>query len=221
MLEEAKNTEPSYESSAAAPRWVALTVGVLFVGLALSLYLGYSAKQELATELAKAGQRADLLSKQIEKSEVAIADLKGELKLTTEKLGLTQEELNRARALAQNIRKEQQSSDEKLLAQLGQVKQTQQESEAKITKVAGDVTGTKSDLEATRKDLDATKSGLQRVLGDSGVMSGLIARNKEELDELKRRGERNVFDFDLRKAQAMQKVGPVQLRLQKIGRAHV
>lgn len=211
MLEEVKSTE-TYESAAAAPRWVALAVLILFVGLGLGLYMGHSAKQELTTELAKSGQRADLLAKQIEKSEVAIADLKGELKVTTQKLGITKEELNRARALAQSIRQEQAASDEILLAQIDKVKT---EGEAQISKVAGDVTGTKSDLEATRKDLEATKSGLSRVVGDSGVMSGLIASNKEELEELKRRGERNVFDFDLRKAKDMQKIGPVQLRLQK------
>lgn len=211
MLEEEKNTE-HHEQTASTPRWVALAFGLLFVGLAISLYLGHSAKQELITELAKSGQRADLLSQQIEKSEVAIADLKGELKVTTQKLGITQDELNRARSLAQNIRKEQAASDEILLAQIDKVKA---EGEAQISKVAGDVTGTKSDLDATKKDLEATKSGLQRVVGDSGVMSGLIASNREELEELKRRGERNVFDFDLRKTKEMQKIGPVQLRLQK------
>src|SRR2546422_6508294 len=33
---------------------------------------------------------------------------------------------------------------------------------------------------------------------------------------LKRRGERNIFEFDLRKSKTPQKVGPVQLKLQKV-----
>jgi hypothetical protein len=215
MLEEAKDSEKETmggEPSPAVPRWVGLALFVLFVGTATSLYLGHTAKQKLATKLAESSQRADGLERQIAAAGERIAALQGELKVTSEKLGLTQEELNRARSLAQGIRKEQQAKDEILLKEIDRAKA---ESSAQISKVAGDVTGAKSDIEATRKDLEATKSKLERTTGDLGVQSGLIARNREELDELKRRGERNVFDFDLRKAKDMQRVGPVQLRLQK------
>lgn len=214
MLEEEKNSEhtQAHEEGAAAPRWVLLAFVVLFAGLAFGLYMGHAAKQELTSELAKSKQVSDMLAKQIDKSNETIANLQGELKVTSEKLGLTQEELNKARAAAQSIRKQQEASSEILLSQIDKVKE---ESSAQISKVAGDVTGAKSDIEATRKDLEATKTKLERTTGDLGVQSGLIARNKEELDELKRRGERNVFDFDLRKTKDMMKVGPVQLRLTK------
>ena len=216
MLEESKNNNEHEtigpEQGASTPRWVPIAFGVLFVGLGASLYLGHTAKQELLADLAKSNQRADMLAKQMETAGERIADLQGELKVTSGKLGLTQEELTRARSLAQNIRKEQQASDEILLKEIDKAKA---ESSAQISKVAGDVSGAKSDIDATRKDLEATKSKLERTTGDLGVQSGLIARNKEEVDELKRRGERNVFDFDIRKTKDMQRIGPVQLRLQK------
>jgi predicted nucleic acid-binding Zn-ribbon protein len=214
MLEEDKsNTESGTAGEgAAAPRWVAIGFALLVVGLAASLYVGHAAKQELLGEVAKSNQRADMLEKQIGKAGERIADLQGEIKVTSEKLGLTQEELNRARSLAQSIRKEQQASGEILLKEIDKAKA---ETTAQIGKVAGDVTGAKSDIEATRKDLEATKGRLERTTGDLGVQSGLIARNKEELEELKRRGERNVFDFDIKKTKDMQRVGPVQVRLQK------
>ncbi len=214
MLEEEKNNEQaqSQVESASAPRWVALAFVVLFAGLAFGLYMGHTAKQELAAELSKAKQVSDMLAKQIDKSNETIANLQGELKVTSEKLGLTQDELNKARSAAQAIRKQQEASSEILLSEIDKAKS---ESAAQISKVAGDVTGAKSDIEATRKDLEATKGKLERTTGDLGVQSGLIARNKEELEEIKRRGERNVFDFDLRKAKDMMRVGPVQLRLNK------
>lgn len=214
MLEEEKNTEQEQAAyqNRSAPRWIPIAFLVAFAGLGTSLYLGHAAKQELLAEMAKSSQRADGLTARVEEAQSTIADLRGKLEVTSGKLGLTQEELNRARSLAQSIRKQQEASDEVLLSQIDKVKA---ESAAEISKVAGDVTGAKSEIDATRKDLEATKSGLQRVVGDAGVMSGLIARNKEEVDDLKRRGERNVFDFDLRKTKDMQKVGPVQLRLQK------
>lgn len=215
MLEEAKNTEQEHvhETTVAAPRWITFAFVILAAGLAFGLYMGHSAKQEFAAEMSKARQTTDLLIKQIEKSNEQIADLQGELKVTSQKLGLTQDELGKARAQAQALRKQQEASGEILLAQIDKVKE---ESAAQISKVAGDVTGAKSDIDATRKDLEATKSKLERTTGDLGVQSGLIARNKEELDELKRRGERNVFDFDIRKTKDMQRVGPVQMRLQRV-----
>ena len=213
MLEEDKTAAPEHhEAGSSVPRWVTLAVAVLAGGLGFGLYMGHTSKQELQSEIAKSNQRAEAMEKLIQKSSETIADLQGELKVTSEKLGLTTEELNRARAAAQTIRKQQQAADEVLLAQIDKVKE---ESATQISKVAGDVSGAKSEIDATRKDLEATKSGLQRVVGDAGVMSGLIARNKEELEELKRRGERNVFDFDIRKTKDMQRVGPVQMRLQK------
>jgi chromosome segregation ATPase len=81
--------------------------------------------------------------------------------------------------------------------------------------VATDVTGAKKDIEATRSDLEATKTRLERASGDMGVMSGLIARNHDDLEELKRRGDRNYYEFTLQKAKTPQRVGPVQMALNK------
>ena len=53
-----------------------------------------------------------------------------------------------------------------------------------------DVGGVKTDVATTRSDLETTKSQLQRVVGDAGVMSGLIATNSKDLDTLRALGER-------------------------------
>jgi hypothetical protein len=81
--------------------------------------------------------------------------------------------------------------------------------------VANEVGGAKKDIEATKNDLEATKGVLQRAQGDMGVMSGLIARNHDDLEELKRRGDRNYYEFTLTKSKNAQKVGPTQLTLNK------
>jgi hypothetical protein len=49
-----------------------------------------------------------------------------------------------------------------------------------------------------------------------GVQSGLIARNHEEVEELKRLGERNIFEFKIKKSNQMQRVGPIQVTLRKV-----
>ncbi len=194
------------------PRWIPLALGVVFALAGYSLYSAHTSQITLQQEVDKTNQRADLLSKQLEQTQSRLADLNGKLDVTTEKLGLTQDELNRARSLAQTIRKEQASSDDQLKLQLGQL---QQQSDTRMGEISKDVTGAKSDIEATRRDLEATKGKLERTVGDQGVMSGLIARNREELEELKRRGERNIFEFDIRKSNSLQRIGPVQLQLKR------
>ena len=117
-----------------------------------------------------------------------------------------------ARTLAQNIRQTQQESDAKLTAQIGQVKQ---DTDAKIGAVSTDLTGAKGDISATKQDLEATKAKLTSTVGDLGVQSGLIARNQEELDQLKRQGERNIFELHLTKSKTPTRVGPIQVTLTK------
>jgi len=48
-----------------------------------------------------------------------------------------------------------------------------------------------------------------------GVMSGLIARNHDDLEGLKQRGDRNYFEFTIQRAKAPQHVGPVAIALNK------
>jgi outer membrane murein-binding lipoprotein Lpp len=201
-----------YESSP-TPRWIFIVFAVAFLAIGWLIYAGQQSRAKLEAEIAKTNQRADMLAQQLEQANSRIAELKGSLEVTGEKLQLTQQDLERARALANAIRKEQKAADEQLVAQIGQVKQ---ESETKIGEVAAGVSGAKSDIEATRRDLEATKSGLQRAMGDMNVMSGLIARNKEEVEELKRRGDRNIYEFDLRKSNSLSRVGPVQMRVKKV-----
>jgi chromosome segregation ATPase len=149
---------------------------------------------------------------QIDQTNSRVADLKGQLEVTTQKLGFTQAELAQARALAQNIRQSQKESDDKLTAQIGQVKQ---ETDTKIGQVSTDLTGAKGDITATKQDLEATKAKLTSTVGDLGVQSGLIARNQEELDQLKRSGERNIFELHLSKSKTPTHVGPIQIKLIK------
>jgi len=201
------------DGAGGTPRWILIVVVVLFVLVGYLLYAGHSTRAKLENDLAQTNERAKVLAAQVDQTNARVAELRGQLEVTSQKLGLTQDELARARTLAQTIRKEQKESDVKLSTQLGQVRQ---ETESKIGQVSTELGGAKTDIEATKKDLEATKGKLDRTVGDMGVMSGLIAHNKEELEELKRRGERNIFEFDLRKSKTPSRVGPVQLTLTKV-----
>ena len=194
------------------PRWIAVLFVVLFAGLAVLAYVGHSQQGRLEQDLIKQQDQNKVMSAQLEQANSRLADLKGHLEVTEQKVGMTQSELAQARSRSESIRKDQVAADQKLTAQLTQVKQ---ESEEKIGAVATDVTGAKKDIESTKTDLEATKGKLDRATGDMGVMSGLIAHNRDDLEELKRRGDRNYYEFKLDKAKNPQRIGPVQMTLNK------
>jgi len=198
-----------YES-AGTPRWISVLFGVLIVALAVVVYAGYATQSRLGQDVSEQQKQNKVLSAQLEQANSRIADLKSQVEITTQRMGLTQSELAQAKSRAESIRKEQQASDQKLSSQIGQV---QKESEEKIGAVATEVGGAKKDIETTRTDLEATKGKLERSLGDMNVMSGLIARNRDDLDELRRRGDRNYYEFTVQKSKTAQRVGPVQVSL--------
>src|SRR5215469_3261120 len=201
-----------YDSGGGTPRWITILFGVLVAGLAALAYAGHSVQSHLEQEVSKAEDQNKILTAQLEQANTRLADLKGHMDVTTQKIGMTQAELADARSRAESIRKAQAASDAKLSEQ---IVETQKQSEAKIGAVATDVTGAKKDIEAARTDLEATKSKLERATGDMGVMSGLIARNHDDLEELKRKGDRNYYEFTIQKSKAAQRVGPVQMKLDK------
>jgi division protein CdvB (Snf7/Vps24/ESCRT-III family) len=201
-----------YDSGGGTPRWITILFAIVVAAIGALAYAGHSVQTRLEQELSKAEDQNKILTAQLEQANTRLADLKGQMDVTSQKIGMTQAELADARSRAEAIRKQQTASDAKLTAQIAQ---TQKESEEKIGAVATDVSGAKKDIEATRSDLEATKSKLERATGDMGVMSGLIARNHDDLEELKRRGDRNYYEFTLQKSKTPQRVGPVQLKLDK------
>ena len=85
---------------------------------------------------------------------------------------------------------------------------------ARLADVNNDVTGVKTDLASTKSDLQQTKSDLKQVRGDLGSTSSLVATNGKEIDELIRRGERNIVKFNISKnSKGFQKVGDISLVL--------
>lgn len=212
------NPNPAEEihagDGAGLPRWVILLFAVGFVLVGYLLYASYSENQALQKGLADASRKTQALAAEMDKTNSRVADLKGVLDVTSQKLALTQDELARARGLAQAIKKEQQQSDRQLRQELGQV---QADTSTKFGEVATELSGTKSDVAATKADLEATKNKLQSTVGDLGVQSGLIARNHDEVQELKRMGERDIFEFTLSKsAKAPEHVGPILVQLRKV-----
>ena len=137
------------------------------------------------------------------------------LKVTTEELGqslgLTQKQLE---ARAQDILKREQADSERLESAQAATNQKVTAVSSEVSSVKTDVGGVKSDVAKTQSDLASTIAQLQSIKGDVSDHSSLIARNHDELEILKHKGDRNIYEFTIVKGQR-KPVGTISLELKK------
>src|SRR5580704_11825578 len=199
-------------TTTSTPRWVGLAIGALGAVSLLGIGIGVSAlnqaKSVEQSTQASMKQQNDALTQRLSKSDEQNQQLQSDLKVVTDKLNVTQDELVNARKQSKiavaTYNKKLSGLETNVNTQLATKASTED-----VTKLNGDVSGVKNEL-------DATNQKLERATGDMGVMSGLIARNHDDVEELKRRGDRNYFEFTIQKSKAAQRVGPVQITLSKV-----
>ncbi len=203
--------ESTVQTTTATPRWVGLSIGVLGALALAGVGVGWTAlnseKNFEQSSAAAQKQQNDALSARLAKADDQNQQLQSDLKVVTDKLNLTQEQLISARKQS----KAAVVAYDKKLNGLQTDVNTQlatKASSADVSKLGGDVQG-------VRSDLDDTKSKLERATGDMGVMSGLIARNHDDVEELKRKGDKNYYEFTVSKSKTPQRVGPVEITLNK------
>src|SRR5260370_8916787 len=91
-----------YES-ASAPRWIFAVFIAAFVLIGYLLYAGNDTRTKLESALAQSSSKQAVLAAQIEQTNSVVADLRGKLEVTTQKLGFTQPELSQERPLRKSI----------------------------------------------------------------------------------------------------------------------
>ena len=121
---------------------------------------------------------------------------------------------NLSAAMAKQQQQEEEARQE-VAGRLTDLQEANTTATAKLGEISDNVSGVKSDVASTQTELAKTGTDLKRVMGDMGVMSGLIATNSTQLNALKELGDRDYIEFDLKKSSAKQKVGDVQLTLAK------
>src|SRR6201981_3216493 len=189
-------------AEAVAPRWVGIVVIALAIVSLAALGTGWSASnhskelaQNLATTQQQEKQQDEVLSQRLAKAEDTNAQLQGELSIVTDKMKLTQGELTRARAQANKIKEE----DARQLAYLQNNVNGELATKAgvdDVNKLGTDVNGVKTDLESTKNSLNMTR----------GEFGTLIAKNHDEVEELRRLGERDYYEFKIEKRDQPKKV---------------
>ncbi|MGA2369430.1 MAG: hypothetical protein ACLPPV_06170 [Candidatus Korobacteraceae bacterium] len=191
-------------------KYVLLAAAAVYV--IVTLYLMYNLKTQITALEQKQATMEAAQADVIQRIHAASSELKQTL--TTE-VGMTKQQLEDRAAELQKEQKATAAAAARLAAQQSQQGQQIAAVNGEVSGVKTDVGAAKNDIQKTQTDLAATNAKLEKTIGDLGVQSGLIAHNATELDELRRKGERNYYNFTLQK-NARTPVSTVSLQLKKV-----
>jgi hypothetical protein len=158
---------------------------------------------------------------QDQKFEQKVGALTADFSVVQNRLGVTQKELNRARAAARRLKEEQQRSVQQLNVEIARKADSRQLSELKSAAdsrfgaVDADVSQVKTDVEATQKALEGAR---REIVDVRTALTQQIARNKDELKQLRLKGERNFYEFDIQKKKGFALVGDIRIGVTKTNR---
>jgi chromosome segregation ATPase len=209
-------SEERIETRTESPSWHLPAIIVLGLVALGGLGFGYNASSKLdatqqsvdsklKTQEASVQQDLSSLKDRIAQDEKANQDLQGDLKVVTGKLKITQGQLKKARAEAAQLND---ATTQKLTALDSSV-----HTELATKAATDDVKMVDTKVGGVRTDLDATREYLKMARSEMGT---LIARNHDEIDQLRRLGEREYVEFTITGKNKPQKVGNVTVELKNV-----
>src|SRR5580704_13540780 len=199
-----------------APAWqlpAIIVLGIIAIG---GLAFGYNASSkldstqqsvasQLKTEESSVQQDVSSLKDRLAQDEKANSDLQGDLKVVTDKLKITQGQLKKARTEA--------AESNTQTAEMVKTLDTSVHSELATKASSDDVKTVDTRVSKVSTDLDKTNSDLNMARSELGT---LIARNHDEIDVLRRQGERDYTEFTITGKNQPQKVGNVTVVLKGV-----
>jgi galactitol-specific phosphotransferase system IIB component len=204
------------EGHRSAPVWVTAALAVLGVVALVGLVMAHNAssqgqeiQQALETKVKALqqdmGTQVTQLQQHLTQADAANSGLQSDLGVVTKKLRLTQSDLKKARTEAAEIKTETEQTGQKLAEMDGQVhtELATKASTDQVKTVDGKVDGVRTDLSGTQNDLKMARSEL----------GTLIAKNHEDVEQLRRLGERDYVEFTINAKNKPTKVGTFMVEL--------
>jgi uncharacterized protein (DUF2141 family) len=190
-----------------------IVLGLIAIG---GLAFGWNATSKLDTTQQQVTSQVSTLKQGVEQDMTSLkdrvvqdektnADLQGDLKVVTDKLKITQGQLKKARAEAA---KAVEDTTTKLSAL-----DTSVHTELATKAATDDLKNVDTKVGGVRTDLDTTREDLKMARSEMGT---LIARNHDEIDQLRRLGERDYVEFTIAGKNKPQKVGNLTVELKGV-----
>lgn len=206
----------SSSSNRSVPGWVIAALGVLGVVALVGLVVARNASTQ-GQEIQQAfdgkvktiqqdytGQIAQLQQHQTQ-ADATNEGLQSDLTVVTKRLRLTQGDLKKAREDAEAIRTEAQQKIDEVNGNVTTVT-----SELATKASTDDVKGVDGKVDGVRTDLSGTQNDLKMARSELGT---LIARNHEDVEQLRRLGERDYVEFTIDAKNKPEKVGAFMVEL--------
>jgi hypothetical protein len=196
--------------------WQLPAIAVLALIALGGLFFGWSnsakvdAAKQAVTDQVKAVQQAEqqdltALKDRLATDEKTNTDLQGDLKVVTDKLKITQGQLRKARTEANEANTQ---TTEKLTALDSSV-----HTELATKATTDDVKTVDTKVATVSDNLAKTNNDLNMARSELGT---LIAKNHDEIDVLRRMGERDYVEFTITGKNQPQKVGNVTVELKGV-----
>ena len=171
----------------------ALAIGEYYTLSKLSDLRKSMAAQQAQTRQELTSQMQDQLSGRLAAMQRVntqqLEELKDEINAAAKRSAPVNHELNRARAMVTRLEQEQRQQADLLKQELAQKADQDQ-----LHALSQDVSAQRSDLDKTRQAVDSVRSDLGMARSEMGT---LIARNHDEIEQLRRMGDRDYFEFTL------------------------
>jgi len=197
------------------PRWLAIA---LIVPLAISVWALWSssnARQATVQAEQAAAAQSKTLQASVDQLQQQLTASEQERQSAESQLATVSEQLHRTQGAVGYTRKQNKVLAEQLTDVQSNVSSVKQEL---ATKANGtDVDAVSSDVKGVRSDLDAQKQNLQMARSEFGT---LIARNHEEVEQLRHMGLRDYYEFTLQGKGDTQKVGGITIELRGTNTKH-
>ena len=226
------------EGGTAAPPPPPPITNLLKGGLALALvlilglgYNAYSTRAALQDQIDILGRQLADQTSQMKSVKKNLTDTASDVDVVRKRVGVTAAELDVSRKFAEKLKTEQEQAKQQLASEIAtkastsdvaavrqeastKAAEVQQVAETKIGTVSGEVKTVAANLDATRKDLEDSRREITDV---KTSLSAQIARNAGELADLRKKGERDYFEFDIAKPKKneMSRVADIQLQLRR------
>jgi hypothetical protein len=188
-----------------APRWVWLAAIALASVSIVSLAAGWNAttharnaEKALVSQNKAFEQNVNALNQRLAQTEESNAQLQNDFSTVMDRLKTTQGQITTAERQTRRIGDEYSKKLNNVQSELARKAGADD-----VQTLGGDVNSVKSDLEVTKNNLSVARD-------EFGI---LIARNHDEIDQLRRLGERDYFEFSLTGKGNRSKVGQLMVEL--------
>ena len=198
------------------PRWIALVLGALSVMVLIALWLSVKARNsaqssfhQLSDQSQAANLRSerltDVLAGRLAEVEQQNASLRGEVEVLNGELHSAKGNIESAQKQVQHLRDQDRNQIQRLLVMNGEVRnQLATRASAEDLKTIG------ANVDSVRDAIRATKDDFKMNRMEVG---SLIARNHDEIEMLRQRGDRDYFEFTISGKNASEKMGDITLTL--------